>query len=141
MYAEEGTTPPEGGYQVLTFKRRKGKEVHRESTRWPCPHCEHLCTIRTSNMMTKTMRETTYICSNPECACSFVVNSQIHRMLNVGATPDPSINIPLSSHVRRDVVRAMLDHAEEAAHQPRYTKPVTGDLFMDSPVPDCPASA
>lgn len=84
MYAEEGTTPPEGGYQVLTFKRRKGKEVHRESTRWPCPHCEHLCTIRTSNMLTRTMRETTYICSNPECACSFVVNSQIDRMLSVG---------------------------------------------------------
>lgn len=135
MYADERVTPPEGGYQVLTFKRRKGKEVHREGTRWPCPHCEHLCTIRTSNMMTKTMRETTYICSNPECACSFVVNSQIHRMLNVGATPDPSINIPLSSHVRRDVVRAVLDHADTAPHQPRYTQPVTGDLFMGSPAP------
>ncbi|MEB5967347.1 ogr/Delta-like zinc finger family protein [Comamonas testosteroni] len=75
------------------------------------------------------MRETNYICDNPECACSFVVNAQVDRLLNPGGTPDPSLNIPLSSHIRRDVLRVVLEHADEAAHIPQFTKPVTGDLF------------
>ncbi|KGH12134.1 transcriptional regulator [Comamonas thiooxydans] len=79
--------------------------------------------------MTKLMSERTYQCTNPECGHTFIALVEIVRTLSPSATPDPSINIPLSSHVRRDVMRTVLDHAEEAAHQPRYTKPITGDLF------------
>lgn len=127
MYAPENATPPAQGYQVLTFPR--GKKMRSEGTRWPCPQCGCLCGIRNSQMLSRTMRETNYICENPECACSFVVNAQVDRLLNPGGTPDPSLNIPLSSHIRRDVLRVVLEHADEAAHKPQFTKPVTGDLF------------
>lgn len=131
MYASETSNkpPPEQGYQVLTFPRRQGKKVRAEGTRMACPHCEFDSVIRTSMVMTKLMRETTYQCTNPECGHTFIALTEIVRTLSPSATPDPSINIPLSSHVRRDVMRTVLDHAEEAAHQPRYTNPVTGDLF------------
>ena len=39
------------------------------------------------------------------------------------------MNIPLSSHVRRNMMRVVLDNASEAEYQARYTTPVTGDLF------------
>ena len=131
MYASETSNkpPPEQGYHVLTFPRRQGKKVRAEGPRMACPHCEFDSVIRTSMAMTKLMRETTYQCTNPECGHTFIALTEIVRTLSPSATPDPSINIPLSSHVRRDVMRTVLDHAEEAHHQPRYTKPVTGDLF------------
>ena len=55
--------------------------------------------------------------------------AEIVRLLNPGATPNPAVSIPLSSHVRRDMLRVVLDNAGEAAHEARYTTPVTGDLF------------
>lgn len=135
MYAPDNATPPAQGYQVLTFPRRQGKKVRAEGTRMACPHCGFDSVIRTSMVMTKLMRETTYACTNPECGHTFIALTEIVRTLSPSATPDPSVSIPLSSHVRRDVMRAVLDHAEEATHQPRYTQPVTGDLFMGSPAP------
>lgn len=153
MYAPETATPPAEGYQVLTFPRRKpGRELRAEGTRMDCPHCEfgsevcdsemprtacpHCgadCEIRTSEGMTITMRETTYRCTNPECGHTFVARLEIVRTLSPSATPNPSVSLPISSHVRRDVLRAVLEHAEEAPHKSRYTKPVTGDLFMGGP--------
>ena len=47
------------------------------------------------------------------------------RTLSPSATPDPTVNIPLSTHVRRDMVRVVLDNASEAAYQARYTTPAT----------------
>ncbi|RGE46145.1 transcriptional regulator [Comamonas testosteroni] len=135
MYASDGTTPPAEGFQVLTFPRKGGKKVRSEGTRMACPHCGFDSVIRTSWMMTKLMRETTYQCSNPECSHSFIALTEIVRTLSPSATPDPTINIPLSSHVRRDGMRVVLDNADTAAHTPRYTPPVTGDLFASQPAP------
>ena len=136
MFAPENTAPPADGYKVLTFPRRQGKKVRAEGTRMACPHCEFDSVIRTSWMMTKLMRETTYQCTNPECSHSFIALTEIVRTLSLSATPDPSINIPLSSHVRRDGMRMVLDHADNAAHTPRYTQPVTGDLFAGAAAPE-----
>lgn len=113
--------------------KAKGRELRAESTRMRCAHCRMDAVIRTSWEMTILMRETTYACTNPECGHTFVALTEVHRTLSPSATPDPAINIPLSSHIRRDSMRVVLDHAGEAAHQPRYTPPVTGDLFANGP--------
>ena len=133
MYAPEDTHQPAEGFKVLTFPRRTGKKVRAEGTRMACPHCEFDSVIRTSWVMTKLMRETTYQCTNPECGHTFIALTEIVRTLSPSATPDPQVNIPLSSHVRRDVMRTVLDHADTAAHTAVYTKPVTGDLFAGAP--------
>ena len=132
-----GTTPPTGqGLQVLTFSRRKkGKAVRNEGTRMACPHCGFDSVIRTSWVMTKLMRETTYQCTNPECGHTFAALTEIVRTLSPSATPDPTVNIPLSSHIRRDGMRVVLDNADTAAHTARYTPPVTGDLFAGTNQP------
>ncbi|ADU99007.1 ogr/Delta-like zinc finger family protein [Alicycliphilus denitrificans] len=109
--------------------RHTGRKLRYEGTRMACPMCAAQCEIRTSLMVSKTMRETAYQCTNVECGCTFVVGAEILRLLNPGATPDPKVNIPLSTHVRRDMVRVVLDNASEAEHTARFTTPVTGDLF------------
>lgn len=134
MYAKDNSTPPEGGYCVLTFPRsKKGRKLRAEGTRMACPHCKADSVIRTSWVMTALMRETTYACSNPECGHTFIALTEIVRTLSPSATPDPAINLPLSSHIRRDVMRVVLDNADEAAHQPRFAQPTTGDLFATAP--------
>ena len=110
-------------------KSHQGRKLRYEGTRLPCPMCKASCEIRTSYMPSDTMRESFYQCTNVECGCTFVFTGEISRLLNPGATPNPKVNIPLSTHVRRDMVRVLLDNAGNAVHQARYTLPVTGDLF------------
>lgn len=107
----------------------QGRKLRLEGTRRPCPMCDAQAEIRTSYHVSRTLFETFYQCTNVECGCCFVVNSEIVRLLNPGATPNPKVNIPLSTHVRRDMVRVLLDNAGEAAHETKFTMPVTGDLF------------
>ncbi|WP_218240463.1 ogr/Delta-like zinc finger family protein [Comamonas fluminis] len=115
------------------------RDLPRERTRLECPHCEHPCVIRTSRRMSKLTREYAYCCTNYECGHTFVASMEIQRTVSPSATPDPSVDLPLSSHVRRDLVRAQMDFARAAPHQAVLTKPVTGDLFVGQP-PDPPRS-
>ena len=107
----------------------QGRKLRYEGTRFPCPHCKASSEIRTSRMVSATMRESIYQCTNVECGHTFIVDAEASRTLSPSATPDPTVNIPLSTHVRRDMVRVVLDNASEAAYQARYTAPATGDLF------------
>lgn len=87
--------------------------------------------------MTLLTKESIYQCSNPECGHSFVALTEIVRTLSPSAMPDPSVNLPLSSHVRRDLLKAIVDLAETAEHQRQYpTQPVNGDLFAGGPPTD-----
>ncbi|WP_206041389.1 ogr/Delta-like zinc finger family protein [Acidovorax sp. SRB_24] len=115
--------------QALAFARA----MPRESTRLNCPHCETPALIRTSVQITVLTRETTYCCVNPECGHTFCALTEIVRTLSPSATPNPSINLPLSTHVRRDLMRATLDHAQHSPYSPRTTRPVTLDMFEARP--------
>jgi len=123
----------QGCNQAVQTKPFKG--TYREAMRLQCPHCEHPCVIRTSEQMSKLTRQSVYCCVNAECGHTFVANTEIVRTLSPSATPDPSVNLPLSSHVRRDMLRVQLDHAASAEHTSRHTTPVTGDLFMQGAPP------
>ena len=115
----------------------RARAGHKEAMRLQCPHCKEPSFIRTSAQMTVLTRESTYACTNPECGHTFVALTEVVRTLSPSATPDPSVNLPLSSHVRRDMLRATLDHAPSAAHDPQFTRPITGDLFaVGGPPPD-----
>lgn len=107
----------------------QGRKLRYEGTRMACAHCGAQAEIRTSEMLSPTMRETIYQCTNVECGHTFVASTEVVRTLCPSATPNPAVNIPISSHVRRDMVRVLLDNAGVAVHVPRYTLPVTGDLF------------
>lgn len=111
-----------------------GRKLRFEGTRWPCAHCGAQSEIKTAYMVTVTLRETFYGCTNYECGHCFVVIAEVGRTTVPSATPNPAVNIPLSSHIRRSMVRVLLDNAPEAAHVARFTAPVTGDLFE----PDAP---
>lgn len=113
-----------------------GRKIKNEGTRMACPHCDAQCEIRTSRLLSKTMRELVYACTNAECGHTFVANTEIVRTLSPSATPDPTVNLPLSTHVQRSMLRIVLDNAGEAAHQARYTPPATADMF--APVPAAP---
>ena len=107
----------------------QGRKLRYEGTRFPCPHCKAASEIRTGRMVTATLRESIYQCTNVECGHTFIVDAEVSRTLSPSATPDPTVNIPLSTHVRRNMMRVVLDNSSEAEYQARYTTPVTGDLF------------
>lgn len=110
-------------------------ELPREKHRLPCPHCEQPAVIRTSVQMSRLMREYMFCCTNPECGHTFVAITEVVRTLSPSATPDPSVSLPWSTHVRRDLLRTQMDGEALAEHSPRFTRPVTGDLFAAAPPP------
>ena len=118
--------------------RETASELPREKHRLPCPHCEQPAVIRTSVQMSRLMREYMFCCTNPECGHTFVAITEVVRTLSPSATPDPSVNLPLSTHVRRDLLRVQLDNAAPAEHNVRFTRPVTLDLFGATPMPAAP---
>lgn len=120
---------------VEADKAAPAAELPSERTRLECPHCERPSIIRSSRRMSKLTREIAYCCLNPECGHTFVAMTEIVRTLSPSATPDPSVHLPLSSHVRRDLLRAQMDYAHLSPHSPMFTKPVTGDLFAAGPPP------
>ena len=111
----------------------KIRDLPRERTRLHCPHCEAPALIRTSVQITKLTRETTYCCTNAECGHTFNALTEIVRTLSPSATPNPCINLPLSSHIRRDMMRATLDRAQTSDYVPKNTTPVTRELFEPLP--------
>ena len=106
---------------------RKG--TGKEAMRLRCPHCDSPCVIRSSEHMSVLTRQSFYCCVNAECGHTFVALTEIVRTLSPSATPNPSVNLPLSSHVRRDLLQATLQNAGVAPHCTRSTKAVNGDLF------------
>lgn len=114
---------------VLQSCNKKPQKLRAERQRLDCPHCEWPCLVRTSVRLSNLTRETMYACVNVECGHTFVALTEIVRTLSPSATPNPSVNLPISSHVRREVLRAQMDHAQTAVHATLFTKPVTGDLF------------
>jgi len=105
------------------------KRIRRESRRISCPHCGWAATIRTSEAITALTRQTTYSCTNWECGHNFKSLEEIVVSLTPSSTPNPSVHLPLSSHVRRGLLKRQLDCGHIATHTPVNTSPSTLDLF------------
>ncbi|WP_343226347.1 ogr/Delta-like zinc finger family protein [Marilutibacter chinensis] len=74
--------------------------------------------MRSSRVLTPVYREVTYACRNFHCGHVFVCNLEAVRTLSPSAIPDPEVQLPLSSHVRRDMLAHQLQHHVEAAYEP-----------------------
>lgn len=126
-FSPKGTSTKQIG--AVRTGGNNAKAGTREISRLRCPHCESFCTIRSSQQMTKLTREATFRCENDECGHTFVALTEVVRTLSPSSTPDPSVSLPISTHVRRELLRAQLDSASAAPHTTQFTQPVTGDLF------------
>lgn len=121
----------------LHFPRRLRKRASADGERVACPDCGADAVIRTSWVMAPLLRETTYHCTNDCCGGVFVAHKEIVCSLSPSGTPNPTVQLPLSAHVRRDVLGIVLDAAGSYDYTPRRTGPVTADLFAG----DKPAGA
>ncbi len=72
-----------------------GRRLRMEGTRWACAHCEASSDIRTSRLLSPTLRETVYACTNPECGHTFLLLPGVVRTLSSSAAPDLSVCLPL----------------------------------------------
>lgn len=108
----------------------QGKKVRYEGTRMECPHCGAQCVIRHGSKVSMTMRKLVFSCTNAECGANYEAMTEFTKMLSVPARPNPNVSIPLSQHVRRGMLRVLLDNSPEAAHEPiTPIEPITDDLF------------
>lgn len=83
-----------------------------------CPHCKSRARARTSQQITPMYRETTFICTNHRCGHIFVCSTTPVRTLSPSSVPDPEVNIPLSSHIRRiDISHQLTMSLEVAANE------------------------
>ncbi|KEH11371.1 hypothetical protein GY15_29040 [Delftia sp. 670] len=113
-----------------------GPRLKSEFHRIPCPHCESPATIRRSNQVTNLTREYAFACTNFECGHTFSATMEITRTLSPSATPNPTVRLPLSTHVRRDLMREQLACAQPSDYRTTQTAPVTLELFGTSPPAD-----
>ncbi|CAN7190423.1 ogr/Delta-like zinc finger family protein [Trinickia sp. LjRoot230] len=72
-----------------------------------CPHCRARAIARSSREMSLTFREVTYQCNNPECGHTYVVNMEFARTLSPSATPNLSLSLPFSQHVRERLAQQL----------------------------------
>jgi hypothetical protein len=103
-----------------------------------CPHCKDLGTIRSTERLSPTVSQHYVICSNKECGHTWRATTVADMTLSLSSTPDPTVSLPLSTHVRRAVLAQVIRCAAEADYTPRSTPPATLDLFPHSG-PDGPS--
>ena len=94
-----------------------------------CPHCDNLGTIRSTSQLSSTVSQHYVMCSNLECGHTWRATTEADMTLSPSATPDPAVALPLSSHVRRDVIAHQIRSGATADYTPRLTPPTTLDLF------------
>jgi hypothetical protein len=97
-----------------------------------CPHCRSRSRAVKSREMTVTMREVTYACTDPHCGHTWVAGLEVMRTLSPSATPNPAVNIPMSSHVQRRLLATQLDVAPMAAGIDPDAPARNLDLFEDA---------
>jgi len=98
-----------------------------------CPHCKQSAYTRHSGQLTNTSRETIFYCRNYECGHVFSAVTEINRTISPSATPDPTVVLPLSSHIKRALLQQQLQAMPAVDYKPRHAGLMTGDLFEAMP--------
>lgn len=99
-----------------------------------CPDCGAAMRIRTSYAVGQTMRRLTYECLNVECGASFAASITIDARLNMPAQPSTTVLIPVSPHVNRARIRALIDGSPEGDYAAQTMAMPNRELF-DVPEP------
>lgn len=95
--------------------------------RFPCPHCNALGRVRTSERMSPTVSWLYLQCTDLECGHAWRVDAEATVTLSPSAKPSSTVVMPLSPHVRRGVLARMLELLPDGNHQPK--RPLNRDLF------------
>lgn len=82
-----------------------------------CPHCNALCTTRKTQQISNMYREITFVCNNSECGHVFIACVSPVRTLSPSAMPDPSVNLPLSSHINKTALSKALASSTGDRHE------------------------
>lgn len=99
-----------------------------------CPHCRSVAIARSSNVLTVTSRDLFYQCSNVACGHTFRAVLEVNCTISPSATPDPRVVIPLSKHIRRQLLGEQLQRMPQSDYAPDTTGQ-TGELFDAMPEP------
>ena len=97
------------------FSGEEAPNIERpEGQRWGrvCPHCGAPSKIRSSRQITTAYAEQLRWCENPLCGHIWIDSVEALRTLSPSAIPNHEINIPLSPHVRREQVVAVMQQPE-----------------------------
>lgn len=70
--------------------------LRRRHNNLPCPHCNSVSLIRTSEQETPTTRNLYYICLNVDCGATWKAQLAIVHMLSPSAIPNPQVDIPMA---------------------------------------------
>lgn len=94
-----------------------------------CPHCNALSTILSSDATSATVTRHYVVCRNEDCGHSWRATTEADITLSPSAIPNASVVLPLSSHIRREVLMAQLRGPTTDEYQPRRPQAYTRDLF------------
>jgi hypothetical protein len=72
-----------------------------------CPECEARAIARSSRELSKTMREITYTCTDPECGHSYVCTLEAVRALTPSCKSKNNVRLPLSEHARNSLMKQL----------------------------------
>ena len=111
--------------------------------RFRCPHCGARSVVRTSELMSPTVTWLYVQCRNLECGHTWRVDAEASITLSPSAMPNPGVHIPISRHVRRDLLVLQMDTARVGHHQPPgpYQLDLEGLQDGDRAPPPDPAPA
>ena len=94
-----------------------------------CPHCNSLSTILSSEAVSSTVTRHYVVCRNLECAHAWRATTEADITLSLSAMPSPLVVLPLSAHIRRDVILAQLHGPTTNEYEPRRPKAYQTDMF------------
>lgn len=94
-----------------------------------CPHCNSVSTILTSEAVSSTVTRHYVVCKNIDCGHSWRATTEADITLSPSAIPNAMVVLPLSAHIRRDVIMAQLRGPSTSEYEPRRPQPYTRDLF------------
>ena len=79
------------------------------SFRMACPHCDHPARVRDSEQQSTLVRALIFQCTHWECGHVFAALLSVERTISPSAIPKPDVHLPLSDHIRSDVLRRQID--------------------------------
>lgn len=86
--------------------------------RFRCPHCGTSSVVRTSQIMSRTLSFLYVQCRNLECGHTWRVDAEASVTISPSAQPNPTVEMPISPYVNRNLLALQLETARVGHHQP-----------------------
>ncbi len=87
----------------------------------PCPMCQSKTKLHSGAQVDRYVWEHIFYCWNPYCGCTFIVRSEVRRILRQSKIPDPTVTIPVSTRAAKRQENKAKREAAAAASEPDGT--------------------